>query len=61
MIPTSKGSMAPAQIISELSYISYSHNRGLGMSAASLGKMFNVTGAAMEARYQQEQQQAEAA
>lgn len=61
MIPTSQGNMTPAQIIDALNYSCYRHNRNLGGSAESLGRLFNVTGAAMEERYQAEQQQAKAA
>lgn len=61
MIPTSKGNMTPAGVISELNYSCYAFNRDAGMSAESLGRMFNVTGAAMEVRYQAEQQQLRAA
>lgn len=56
MIPTNKGPLAPEAIIDELNYSCYRFNRAeCGMSAEALGKLFNLTGAAMEARYQTEQ------
>ena len=51
----------PEQVIEELSYRCYRHNRNLGAEAESLRKhVFPDSGAAMESRYQAESQ-AEAA
>lgn len=61
MIPTNRGPMTAAGIVSELDFSCYAFNRQRGMSAADLAKLFTVTGAAMEQRYQQQDQQRAAA
>jgi hypothetical protein len=58
MIPTNRGPLTPEGIIDALNYSCYRHNRDLGVSAESLGRLFNLSGAAMEARYQAEQRRA---
>lgn len=60
-LPTNRGNMTAAQIVDALNYSCYAFNRSRGMTAAALGRLFPVTGAAMETRYQQERQQTEAA
>ena len=58
MIPTTKGAMSPAQIIEELNYCCYAHNRRTA-SAETLARLFPETWEAMERRYQREQKAAE--
>lgn len=49
--------MSAAAIVDALNYSCYAFNRQRGMSGADLGKLFTVTGAALEARYQQQDDQ----
>src|SRR5690348_5690882 len=55
MIPTNKGAMTPSQIVDELTYSAYKHNRDTGMEAEKAHK-WGFGNAAMEERYQLEKQ-----
>ena len=54
LIPTSAGNLSAEQVIDALNFSFYRYNRDLGVSAESLGRYFDRTGAAMEAKYQAE-------
>lgn len=54
MIPTSQGPMSAEGVIDHLNYCNYRANRGYGMSAEQLKKLWPQSGDAMEAKYQTE-------
>jgi hypothetical protein len=58
MAPTTQGQMTPEGVVCFLTFRCYAYNRDGGMSAERLAKLFPASGAAMEARYQQEQRRA---
>ena len=60
-LSTSAGFLEAARVIDALTFACYRYNRQeCGMSAEQLARLFPDTGAAMEARYQAEQQRAAA-
>jgi hypothetical protein len=53
-IPTSIGHVTPAQLVSELTYISYATNRDQGMASEAYGRLLKIDVSAYEARYKAE-------
>jgi hypothetical protein len=58
VIPTNRGPMTADQIIEHLVYVSYAHNRDLGLSPEAFKRARFENVDALEARYQAERAKA---